>query len=253
MPECCHLLKSRLVVWPPPSDLGGSGKERKNIPANWDSFPNILQLFSHVKHIVLVEMAVEMEKEMGEISEHRSGSSRWLNLHFQFHEITPFKNCEVTLSAPQKQLRNLSLFVAAVAGPRTTAAASVSEATPQLNNFGQYQRSVERTICNLIFCHMESFNWFVLNSSLKSNYTFRRFIKSLVFVLSFHQCCSPLMPKYSDGEQGIGPGAARWRRCCALRVKRAQRRGFNQKTFHLQKWSCWLNQGFIFPNTIFHF
>ena len=128
---------------------------------------------------------------------------------FQFHEITPFKNCEVTLSAPQKQLHNLSLLVAAVAGPRTTAAASVSEATPQLNNFGQYQRSVERTICNLIFCHMESFNWFVSNSSLNSNYTFRRFIKSLVFVLSFHQCTDVQIFRW---------GTRNRPRCCAMKT-----------------------------------
>ena len=60
------LPNSRLVVWPPlEPDLGGSSKERKTIPAN---FSNILQLFPNVKRIVLLQMAVEMEKEMRDIS-----------------------------------------------------------------------------------------------------------------------------------------------------------------------------------------
>ena len=68
------LPNSQLVVWPPPDpDLGGSSKERKTIRANWDSFPpNILNLFPNVKRIVLLQMAVEMEKEMRDISANRS-------------------------------------------------------------------------------------------------------------------------------------------------------------------------------------
>ena len=71
------LPNSQLVVWPPPEpDLGGSSKERKTIPANWDSFPpNILNLFPNVKRIVLLQMAVEMEKEMRDISPNRSSQA----------------------------------------------------------------------------------------------------------------------------------------------------------------------------------
>ena len=52
--------------------MGGFSKERKAIRVNWDSFPHILQLFPNVKRIVLLQMAVEMEKEMRDISANQS-------------------------------------------------------------------------------------------------------------------------------------------------------------------------------------
>ena len=89
----------------------------QTILPNWDSLPpNILQTFPNGKRILLLQMAVEMEKEMRYISANRNTQAvESISIHIFNLKKFIASSSLIYFGAPQQQLGKLSLHLVRVA------------------------------------------------------------------------------------------------------------------------------------------